>query len=63
MKKLLALLFFYNTRRMRTILTALGILTSTAVYACPSQIITLPDGRQMVCFYCNGGKMVDCSYL
>lgn len=47
MKKLLALLFFYNT----------------LVWACPSQIITLPDGRQMVCFYCNGGKIVDCSYL
>lgn len=50
MKKLLliTLLFLYNT---------------STVYACPSQIITLPDGRTMVCFYCNGGKIVDCSYL
>ena len=63
MKKLLALLFFYNTRRMRTILTAFGILASTAVYACPSQIITLPDGRTVVCFYCNGGKIVNCEKL
>ena len=31
--------------------------------ACPSQIVNLPDGRTMVCFYCNDGKIVNCEYL
>lgn len=31
--------------------------------ACPSQIVILPDGRQMVCYYCNGGKIVNCENL
>ncbi len=50
MKKLLliTLLFLYNT---------------SSVFACPSQIITLPDGRTVVCFYCNGGKIVNCQPL
>ena len=48
---------------MKTLLLIWALTTASIVYACPSQIITLPDGRQMVCFYCNGGKIVDCSYL
>lgn len=38
-------------------------LYNTSVLACPSQIVNLPDGRTMVCFYCNGGKIVNCEYL
>ena len=39
------------------------VLSIGNAMACPSQIITLPDGRTMVCFYCNGGKVVNCEYL
>lgn len=50
MKKLLliTLLFLYNT---------------SGVYASRSQIISLPDGTTIVCFYHNGGKFVDCQPL
>ena len=43
----ITLLFFYNT----------------SVWSAPSQIIYLPDGTQMICFYHNGGKFVDCQKL
>ncbi len=33
------------------------------VMACPSQIITLPSGETVVCYYCNGGKIVNCEKL
>lgn len=35
-------------------------IVSCGAYACPSQIINLPDGRTVVCYYCNGGKIVNC---
>ena len=38
-------------------------MSISSAMACPSQIIQLPDGRTMVCYYCNGGKIVDCQYL
>lgn len=40
--------------------TILLFLYNTSVLACPSQIINLPDGRTVVCYYCNGGKIVNC---
>lgn len=39
---------------------AMSIFTAQA---CPSQIITLPSGEVVVCFYCNGGKIVNCEKL
>lgn len=44
------------------ILLTLTMSISSAI-ACPSQIIIMPDGTQMVCFYCNGGKIVNCEKL
>lgn len=35
---------------------------STAISA-TSQIVTLPDGRQMVCWYSDNGRFVNCQYL
>jgi len=48
---------------MRKLLIILALSYVGTVMACPSQIITMPDGRTMVCFYCNGGKIVNCEYL
>ena len=28
-----------------------------------SQIVLLPDGKQMVCWYFNDGRVVNCEYL
>lgn len=48
----------------KTLLTCITLsLVSCGAYACPSQIITLPDGRTVVCFYCNDGKIVNCQPL
>jgi hypothetical protein len=36
-------------------------LASCGAYAaCTNQIINLPDGRSVVCYYCNDGKIVNC---
>lgn len=49
---------------MRKLLITLTFtLSSCGAYACPSQIITLPDGRTIVCFYCNDGRIVNCEKL
>ena len=48
---------------MFKILLLVLTLTMSSVWACPSQIITLPDGRTVVCFYCNDGKIVNCQPL
>lgn len=45
------------------LITLTFTMSTTSAMACPSQIINLPDGRTMVCFYCNGGKTVNCEYL
>lgn len=45
------------------LVVALWYLGDMVAYACPSQIITLPDGRSMVCYYCNDGKIVMCDKL
>ena len=49
---------------MKTLLISLTLLLSigNAVASRP-QIILLPDGRQMVCYYYNDGRIVDCQYL
>ena len=48
----------------KTFLIAVALFVSVgSVYASRSQIISLPDGTQMVCFYHNGGKFVDCQKL
>ena len=39
------------------------VLSIGNAMACRSQIINLPDGKTMVCFYCNDGKIVNCEYL
>jgi hypothetical protein len=44
------------------ITVALMVLSGNAM-ACPSQIVVLPDGRMMVCYYCNNGKLVNCENL
>ena len=48
---------------MRKLLITLALSYVGIAMACPSQIITMPDGRTMVCFYCNDGKIVNCEYL
>lgn len=48
---------------MNKLLIILGLTYAGLAMACPSQIITMPDGRTMVCFYCNDGKIVNCEYL
>lgn len=49
---------------LKTFLIAVALLVSVGnAMACPSQIIIMPDGRQMVCYYCNGGKIVNCVNL
>lgn len=50
---------------LKILLTSIVLmLTSYGAYAaCTRQLITLPDGRTMVCFYCNEGRIVDCSPL
>ena len=49
---------------MKTILIAVALFLSLGnTYASRSQIISLPDGTQMVCFYHNGGRFVDCQKL
>jgi hypothetical protein len=49
---------------MKTILFTMALMLSIGnAMACPSQIVILPDGRQMVCYYCNGGKIVNCVNL
>jgi len=48
----------------KTFLITITIMLSIGnAMACRSQIINLPDGRTMVCFYCNDGKIVNCEYL
>jgi len=42
------------------LISTLLFLYNTSVMACPSQIINLPDGRSVVCYYCEGGKIVNC---
>jgi hypothetical protein len=49
---------------MKTLLTVLTLaLSISTVQACPSQIITLPSGEVVICYYCNGGKIVNCMPL
>lgn len=38
-------------------------MSIASVMACPSQIVILPDGRMMVCYYCNNGKLMTCENL
>lgn len=48
----------------KTFLIAFGLMVSVGnAIACPSQIVVLPDGRMMVCYYCNNGKLVNCENL
>ena len=49
---------------LKTFLTAAAVMVlSGNAMACPSQIVVLPDGRMMVCYYCNNGKLVNCENL
>lgn len=48
---------------MKTLIIAALFILSTQAIASRSQIITLPDGTTMVCYYYNGGRIVDCSAL
>lgn len=49
---------------LKTFLIAVALLVSVGnAMACPSQIVILPDGRMMVCYYCNNGKLVNCENL
>jgi hypothetical protein len=49
---------------LKTFLITVSLMMSvSSALACPSQIITLPDGSMMVCYYCNGGKFVNCVNL
>jgi hypothetical protein len=48
---------------MNKLLILIALSYTGLAMACPSQIITLPDGKTMVCYYCNGGKIVNCEYL
>lgn len=49
---------------MKKLLIVLTFTMSMAsTYASRPQIIMLPDGRQMVCYYYNDGRIVNCEYL
>lgn len=48
---------------MKTLLILWALMASSMAWACTSQLVLLPDGRTMVCYYCNGGKIVNCEYL
>jgi len=49
---------------LKTFLIAVALVVSVGnAYACPSQIIIMPDGKTMVCYYCNEGKIVNCVNL
>ena len=45
------------------LITLTFTMSISSAMACPSQIIIMPDGSQMVCYYCNGGKIVTCDKL
>ena len=49
---------------LKTLLISLTLtLSSCGAYATRSQIIIMPDGSQMVCYYYNDGKIVQCEKL
>jgi len=50
---------------MKTLLTLVSVMVLIAgnANASRSQIITMPDGTSMVCYYYNGGRMVECVKL
>jgi hypothetical protein len=48
---------------LKTFLTVLALTLSGIVYASRSQIIIMPDGSQLICYYYNEGKIVQCEKL
>ena len=48
---------------MRTILFTMALMVSVGNAMARSQIIIMPDGSQMVCYYYNDGKIVYCEKL
>lgn len=45
------------------LITLTFTMSISTAYAGRSQIVLLPDGRTMVCYYYNDGKIVNCEYL
>jgi hypothetical protein len=48
---------------LKTFLIALALTLSGFAYASRSQIIIMPDGTTMICYYYNEGKIVQCEKL
>lgn len=48
---------------LKTFLIALGLTMAGIAYANRSQIIIMPDGSTMICYYYNDGKIVQCEKL
>lgn len=49
---------------MNKLLILIALSYAGFAYAqCTSQMITMPDGRTMVCYYCNDGRVVMCENL
>jgi hypothetical protein len=48
----------------KTFLVSIALMVSIGtVYANRSQLIILPDGTQMICYYYNDGRIVYCEKL
>jgi hypothetical protein len=48
----------------KTFLITIGLIVSIGtVYANHSQIIFMPDGSSMICYYYNDGRIVYCEKL
>ena len=48
---------------LKTFLITIALMVSGFAYANRHQIIIMPDGSQMVCYYYNDGKLVYCEKL
>jgi hypothetical protein len=47
----------------KTFLITLALTMAGVAYANRSQLIILPDGTQMICYYYNDGRIVYCEKL
>jgi hypothetical protein len=48
---------------LKTFLITMALTVAGLAYASRSQIIIMPDGSTMICYYYNEGKIVQCEKL
>jgi hypothetical protein len=48
---------------LKTFLITVGLMLLVGNAMARSQIIIMPDGSQMVCYYYNDGRIVQCEKL